>query len=112
MSNYKALGIEKEMNEEFNLLSKSELQFLMESCYFDNPNIVKRKQNEEYCEIEVIDCPNNFWYKNLIGQKFFCKIRWRDYGRGRFISEFLGVKLTSTKEIQFRAFSPSDVIII
>lgn len=101
------------MKIEFSNYNTSELSQLMNSCYFDNPYITNRKAEAEYCEIEIIDCSySDWWYKDLFGHKFFCRIRWDNHGRGRFISEFIGVKLTSKKEIQFRTFSPNDVIII
>jgi len=113
MSNYKALGIEKDMQVEFSNYNKSELVQLIDSGYFEHPCISNRKSEAEYCEIEIIDCSySNWWYKDLFGHKFFCRIRFSNYGRGRFISEFVGVKLTSKKEITFKTFSPSDVIII
>lgn len=112
MSNYKALGIEKDMNVEFDNYNKSALQILLDSCYFDHPSITNKVKNGEYCTIEVIECENNFWYKDLIGFQFFCRISFRDYGHGRFISEFTGVKLSGNREIKFRGFDPKDVIII
>jgi hypothetical protein len=113
MTNFKALGIEKEMQQCFEDIDATELQKLMNSCYFDYPHITNRKKGSEYCTIMVMSCKHeSWWYNDLIGLEFFCKIEYKDYGRGRFISNFQGVKLTNTKEIWFRCFEPEDVIII
>lgn len=101
------------MSEEFSIYEDSKLTSLLKSCYFENPSIQSLKKDAEYCQIRVIDCSYEFWwYNNLIGYDFFCRIRYNDYGRGRFISEFVGVKLSKNKEIVFKTFKPSDVIII
>lgn len=101
------------MQIEFSNYNKSELSQLIDSCYFDHPYIHDRYKEADYCEVEIIDCSHSdWWYRNLFGHKFFCRIVWQDYGKGKFISEFVGVKLTSKKEIKFRSFKPSDVIII
>ncbi len=111
MSNYKALGIEKEMNEEYSFWNGSDLKKLIDSEYFYLPYISKREPSE-YCEITVADCQGeNWWYKNLIGFNFFCKIIYMRYADNkRFVTEFRGVKLTNTKEIIFRGFDPKDVV--
>lgn len=113
LPNLKALGIEKDMNNEFESIPKTELQTLIDSSYFQNPHIANRPEKGEYCEIEVLDCENeSWWYKDLIGYRFFCEIVYGNFGYGRYIKEFLGVKLTNNKTIVFRSFSPKDVIII
>ena len=101
------------MQEEFSNYESSSLQRLMNSCYFDNPYITNRKQNESYCMVEVVDCLHeNWWYAELIGLQFFCRIIFAKNQNGEFIKEFKGVKLTKNREIIFRDFAPSDVIII
>lgn len=113
LPNLKALGIEKDMNGEFSLIPKTDLQTLIDSSYFQNPYITDRPKGGEYCRIEVLDCASeSWWYKDLIGFTFFCEIRYGDYGYGKFIKEFVGVKLTRNKKIIFRNFKPEDVIII
>ena len=75
--------------------------------------VTNRRKNQSYCEIEVISCEHeSYWYKNLIGCRFFCRIIFCDYGYGKFIKEFVGVKLSKNKEIIFRSFDPKDVIIL
>ena len=113
MCNYKALKIEKYMQEEFSNYDNSSLKALMDSCYFEYPMITNREKEASYCTIEVIDCSyDDWWYSKLIGFQFFCKIIFGKNRNGEFIKEFLGVKLTKNKEIVFRSFEPSDVIII
>lgn len=113
MSNYKALGIEKEMTYEFNTWNESDLKKLIDSEYFLYPHITSRKDGKEFCMIEVVDCEHeNWWYSKLIGFKFMCEIVFGDYGHGRFIKTIKGVKLTKNKIIYFRDFSPKDVSII
>ena len=108
MPNYKALGIYNEIESEFSSWQDSDLKKLIDSEYFYLPHISKREPSE-YCEIIVTGCQNkNWWYKNLIGFKFFCKIIYSQ----RLVTEFKGVKLTNTKEIIFRGFDPKDVLII
>jgi hypothetical protein len=76
MTNYKALGIEKEMDEIFNS-EVDNINLLIQSSYYDNPYIQKRKSNEYYCSIIVVSCQSNmWWYKDLIGYSFFCRIRY------------------------------------
>lgn len=112
LPNFKALGIDKDMTDAFNSIDKSELQLLIESEYFNHPLITDRKKESEFCEVEVF-CENKkgYWYDGLCGLTFFCQIIYRDYGYGRFISEFKGVKLSNSKMIVFRSFNPEDVII-
>jgi len=113
LPNFKALQIERDMIQEFSYYQASDLNLLIESSYFQNPYITKRKENEIYCNVRVVDCENEYyWYRNLIGFDFFCKIIYKNYGYGKFISEFTAVKLTGTKEIKFRSFSAKDVSII
>lgn len=115
MANFKALGIEKDMNDEFtNYENPSELQVLMNSCYFENPYITNRKKDAHYCMVEVMDCKHDsWWYANLIGLKFFCRIDFTKYNDSTTqIKDFVGVKLTKNKEIIFRNFDPADVMII
>lgn len=115
MCNFKALGIEKDMDVEFsNYENPSELQALMNSCYFKSPYITERKTEAHYCMVEVIDCKHEaWWYANLIGLKFFCRIDFEKLNDSSTqIKEFIGVKLTKNKEIIFRSFNPADVIII
>jgi len=113
MTNFKALGIETEIKEEFADYKETELFKLLKSSYYDSPYITKRQQSAEYCMIEVTSCSfPDWWYNDLIGFQFFCRIVYKDYGRGKEIVEFKGVKLTKTKEIIFRDFKPSDVMII
>jgi hypothetical protein len=115
LSNYKALGIEKDMQIEFsNYDNLSELQALMNSCYFEKPYITERKKEAHYCTVEVTDCKHDdWWYSKLIGLKFFCRIKFERYNDSSTnITEFVGVKLTKNKEIIFRHFDPADVIII
>lgn len=111
---YKHLGIEKEMNAAAEELSKTDLQLIEESGYFDHPS-VRRRESGEYVEVEVLDCKNNsWWYKNLIGFTFMCRIDFRtcSYTGNRYVKEYIGVRLTGTKEIVFRSFDPADVTII
>ncbi len=113
MSNYKALGIEKEMNYEFSTYNESDLKKLVDSEYFNNPHITARKDGKEFCNVRVIDCEqDNWWYNKLIGFEFFCEIMYADYGFGKFVKEFRGVKLTKNKIIYLRDFSPKDVSIL
>lgn len=109
--NWKYIGIEKEINEEFSLYKKTDLSILMDSSYFNNP-LIRRREPGEFVEIEVISCNDSFWYKDLIGFTFFTRIRYKNYGNGKFMQEFIGVKLTNTKEILFRSFPAKDVIIL
>lgn len=112
---YKHLGIEKEMNQALEEFNKTDLQLLEESEYFKHPHIQKR-DGGEFVEVEVIDCQqDNWWYKNLIGFTFLCRIGFRSCihtKAGRYVKEYTGVRLTNTKEIVFRSFDPADVIII
>ena len=113
LPNFKSLGIEKCMGEEFEYIPKTELRTLIDSEYFKTPHISNRMYGDEYCEIEVLECENDaWWYKNLIGHRFFCKIVYGNYGYGKFIKEFMGVKLTHNKMIIFRSFPPQDVMIV
>ena len=113
MCNFKALGIDKEMTYEFNTWNESDLKKLVDSEYFNQPSISARKDGKEFCYVRVIDGEHNsWWYANLIGFEFMCEIKYSDYGRGKFVSEFKGVKLTKNKIIHFRGFSPKDVSII
>lgn len=107
------LGIKKVMDSEFDLIPKSELQRLIDSEYFNQPMVTTRPNDGEYCEVEVLDCENEgWWYKDLIGYKFFCQIIYGDYGYGRFIKEFKGVKLSNGKMVVFKSFSPKDVSVV
>lgn len=113
MTNYKALGIDKDMDAEIKKYPETELQRLMSSSYFDHPYITKRVSGTAYCMVKVISCKNDgWWYKNLLDLDFFCKIRFTKYSGERFISEFVGVRLSNSKEIIFRSFDPEDVVII
>jgi len=113
LPNFKRLGIDKEMTLEFNEHNETDLQKLIKSSYFENPYITNRTDGAEYAEVEVIKCRyDSWWYSNLIGFTFFCEIQYSDYGRGRFIKDFLGVKLSKNKKIVFRHLDPEDVIII
>jgi hypothetical protein len=113
MSNYKALGIDKEMSYEFSTWNESDLKKLEDSEYFMSPSITDRKEAKEFCHIRVTDCEHdNWWYSKLLGFEFMCEIKYGDYGRGKFIRSFVGVKLTKNKIIYFRDFSPKDVSII
>lgn len=114
MSNYKALGIEKEMQEVFNGHDKTDLTILEESEYFYCPYITKRQDGEVYCNVSIISCSHkDWWYKNLIGWTFFCRISFGKYPNGqKYIREFEGIKITKTKSIIFKGFDPKDVIII
>lgn len=109
MANFKSLKIENEMTEEFSNYEKSKLKKLLESSYFENPHITNKQENQIYCTIKVIDCKyENWWYYNLIGFSFFCRIIFQEDQ----IKEFKGVKISDRKEIIFRDFDPDDVIII
>lgn len=111
MTNYSALGIDKEMGEEFDNYNPTILQQLTDSCYFDNPHKTNRKEGASYCIIEVNDCQNDsWWYSKLIGHQFFCRINFH-YNTTN-IKEFIGVKLTKNHELIFRGFDPKDVSII
>ncbi len=110
--NFKALGIDKLMNEEFKYIEKSALQKIIDSHYFEVPLIIKRREEQMYCTIKIIDTDHCFWYNNLLNFEFFCMIRFKDYGYGEFISEFIGVQLSNNKTIIFRTFSPKHVTII
>jgi len=113
MGNYRALGVEKEMQNEFDSLNPSDLKMLMDSSYFEAPYITRRNADAVFCEIMVIDCQHkDWWYKNLIGFKFFCEIIYKRCERGTYISRFVGVKLTGTKKIIFRDFDPKDVAVL
>lgn len=113
LTNYTALGIEKEMNEVFNSEKKDDINLLIKSSYFENPSIQKRRSDGFYCSIIVTSCQSEmWWYRDLIGYTFFCRIRYRIQNDIFIISEFVGVKITKTKEILFRTFDPKDVIII
>jgi hypothetical protein len=108
-SNYKSLGIEKEMSLEFSNYKESDLQRLQKSDYFDNPHITKRQENAHYCMVMVIDCQHeSWWYANLIGLTFFCRVK---YTNNRIV-EYIGVKLTKNKEIIFRTIDAKDVLIV
>lgn len=112
MSNYKTLGIEKEIESEFNNWNDSDLKKLIDSEYFYLPYVSKREPSE-YCEIMVVDCQNEkWWYNKLIGLKFFCKIIYLEINNNKIIKEFKGVKLSNSKQIFFRCFDPKDVIIL
>lgn len=114
MSNYKALGIEKEIKSEFSQWQDSDLKKLIDSEYFYLPHISKRAPSE-YCNIRVIDCQNTaWWYNKLIGFEFFCKIEFFNdrFSKCKEVKRFIGIKLTNSKEIIFRDFDPKDVSII
>ena len=112
LPNFKMLGIEKQMTEEFETIPEMDLQKLIRSSYFQNPHIIQRRENSVFCEVEVIECENNFWYKDLIGFQFFCEIHFDSFRDRKYVKDFTGVKLTRTKMIIFRSFSPNDVVII
>ncbi len=113
MANFKALGIEKDMNAEFKNYAESDLKKIMDSSFFEHPYITNKRKGESYCTIEIVSCQyENWWYKNLIGMQFFCKIRFDNQNGKKYIKEYVGVKLTNTKEIIFRSFDPKDVIMI
>jgi len=114
-TNFKAIGIGKEMTELFNSLEASELNLLNESEYFICPYIDKRKEGDKYCDIVVNDCQHSdWWYSKLIGMKFFCEINFSycHYRNLNYISRIVGVRLTNTKVIKFRCFDPKDISII
>lgn len=113
MTNFKALGIEKDIIEYQSQINNNTLSNLINSSYFDHPLISKRQENQIYCNIRIINCQHDdLWYRDLIGCVLFVKIRYQNFTYGRYISEFVGVKLTSTKEITFRSVSSKDAIII
>ncbi len=113
MTNFKALGIEKDMDAEFKTHVDSDLKKIMDSEYFNHPSISRRHTGENYCTIEVVSCQQkDWWYKDLIGMQFFCRIQFRIYNGKKHIKEYVGVKLTSSKEITFRGFDPKDVIML
>jgi len=114
MSNYKALGIGKEMEEVFNRHNKSDLVLLEESEYFNHPYIQRRKEGESYCNVSIVSCSGkDWWYKNLIGWTFFCRIYFNTLPNGmKYVTDYKGVKLTKNKEILFRGFAPEDVVMI
>jgi hypothetical protein len=114
MTNFKALGIEKDMTTLFNSLEASDLNLLEESSYFDHPSISARQQTS-FCDIIVTDCQHkDWWYKNLIGMKFTCEINFTHcrHSNTKYISRLVGAKVTNTKIIRFRDFDPKDVSII
>ena len=113
MSNHIALGIEKEMEDEFKSYTESDLKKLMGSSFFAHPYITMKKREQSYCTIEVVSCQHkDWWYKNLIGMQFFCRIVFDNYNGKKSIKEYVGVRITSAKEIVFRSFDPKDVILI
>lgn len=113
MCNYKALGIEKDMTYEYSTWNDSDLKKLIDSEYFNHPHITNRKEAKEFCNVRVIDCEHdNWWYANLIGFEFMCEVQYVDYGRGKIVKQFKGVKLTKNKIMYFRDFSPKDVSIV
>ena len=112
---YKHLGIEKDMQEEFSAFNQTDLQLIESSGYFANPLIKNRNDGGEFVEVEVIDCKNpQWWYDKLIGFTFLCRIDFRtcQYRKTRYVYQYIGVRLTGTKELVFRSFDPADVIII
>jgi hypothetical protein len=113
MTNFKALGIEKDMTAEFKNHADSDLKKIMDSEYFTHPHITKRREGQSYCTVEVISCDHkDWWYRDLIGMQFFCKIKFDNYNGKKSVREYIGVKLSGSKEIIFRGFEPKDVIII
>ncbi len=113
MTTFEALGIEKDMDAEFKTHAESDLKKIMDSSYFAHPYITKKSQGESYCTVEVVSCQyKDWWYKNLIGMQFFCRIRYSIHNNKKYINEYIGVKLTSSKEITFRSFDPKDVIML
>jgi len=114
MTNFKTLKIEKEIEQEYNVRPKQELSLLLNSCYFDYPSISKREPGGEYCTVRVIDCQNSsWWYKDLIGLEFFCRIRFGAFpDKTKYVKGYYGVKLTTNKEITFNDFDPKDVVMV
>lgn len=111
--NFKALGIEKEMKDEFQYFNDSNLSKIVNSTYFECPLIKRREKEADYCMIEVTSCKyDNWWYNDLIGFEFFCRIIYRNIRGSKVIYEFLGVKINNNKEIVFKSFDPTDVCII
>ncbi len=113
MTNFKALGIEKDMDAEFKTHGDSDLKKIMDSEYFNHPYITKKREGQSYCTVEVVSClHDNWWYKDLIGMQFFCRINFHNQNGKKYVSEYIGVKLTNSKEIIFRGFDPKDVILL
>jgi len=107
------LGIDKEMSKLFQEYKKEDLNLLEASEYFTCPYIQRRKENQFYCKIFVSACSHEFyWYKNLIGYTFFCRLYFGFYPDGsKYIRECKGIRLTNKKEIIFRGFDPKDIFI-
>lgn len=113
MCNYKALGIDKEMNQFYENTRMEDLKKLNDSEYFRHPSISRRQSGQEYCTVKVIGCKNDsWWYRELDGFEFFCEIRYGYFLGKKVVKDYVGVLLTNTKVITFRGFDPADVIIV
>lgn len=75
-----------------------------------SPWLTNKEIKHRFCEAEIIECNDPYWYKNYIGVKFMACLTMIEEGKVRTISACqLSGKM---KFIKGREFKPSDIQIL
>lgn len=91
--------------------TKDELEIIDKEMY--GSTLPKRREPGEYAFVSLASCSSDgWWYKDLVGLNFFCKLTFSEYRGKKVLKDAMPVQLVKNTVIIGRAFHAKDVIIL